>query len=642
MGRRIRFPGGRMTRRNFLGYAGAASAVGLASIPRGPLELSTSPATAVRRVVRSRRDTQKLLRWSDPATWDGPPPRSGDEVIVRGRVLFDLDRRVGGLSVERRAELAFDPSKTATLSSDGNVVIDGTLTMRPANASVTHTLRFPSVDERAFVGGGMDVLASDVGLWVMGAGTLDLAGTPRTPWVRAAGSVNAERTVLSLASAPVGWRLGDTVAITPTLPPTVYGHSVVYDVSTVTKIEGATVTLAAPTKYDHPAVGVATGKPMTAEVLNLTRNVRIEGSERGRSHVFIQSTVPQHVSNTAIRYVGPRRGRGESSTFVLGRYGIHFHMVGDGSRGSLVENVVVRNGGNHAFVPHMSHGITMRGCISHDTVEESFWYDGKVGETPGDPTNDLSLVACVASLVKTYPRFRGFRLSGFSLDRGTGNTITGCVAVGVQGNKEASGFGWPQEGKEYQGQWLFEDNVAHNNAVSGIFVWENTHEPHEVRRFTAYHNGVAGIDHGSYKSSWTYEDSTLVGNAEAGIILHAEARATPELAFRRLLVDGSGFSPYGIMVVRHSTPGGTFTQIEQCTFRNNTAAAIGWVPNGRTNPDLFDVVDCTFDGNEFWLSSSVDPASVINVQDATHGSITLRRRDQPGSFVKRWNASVSH
>ena len=49
--------------------------------------------------------------------------------------------------------------------------------MKP-RPGVTHTLRFVGIDERDFVGGGMDVLESDVGLWVMGSGRLDIRGEP--------------------------------------------------------------------------------------------------------------------------------------------------------------------------------------------------------------------------------------------------------------------------------------------------------------------------------------------------------------------------------------------------------------------------------------------------------------------------------
>jgi hypothetical protein len=52
-----------------------------------------------------------------------------------------------------------------------------------------------------------------------GAGRLDLAGTPKTAWTRAAGSVAAGATELRLQTAPTGWQAGDDVSVAPTAAP---------------------------------------------------------------------------------------------------------------------------------------------------------------------------------------------------------------------------------------------------------------------------------------------------------------------------------------------------------------------------------------------------------------------------------------
>ena len=65
---------------------------------------------------------------------------------------------------------------------------------------------------------------------------------------------------------------------------------------------------------------------------------------------------------------------------------------------------------------------------------------------------------------------RAYRLSGFSLNRGTGHKATGCVATGIQGGVATSGFLWPENN---HGRWSFEDCVSHNNAELGLFIWQN-------------------------------------------------------------------------------------------------------------------------------------------------------------------------
>src|SRR3989338_10373715 len=68
-------------------------------------------------------------------------------------------------------------------------------------------------------------------------------------------------------------------------------------------------------------------------------------------------------------------GEGRGSDFVLGRYALHFHMSGENNRGVVVEGVVARDIGSHAFVPHASHGITFRDTLSYNTAETPYWWD---------------------------------------------------------------------------------------------------------------------------------------------------------------------------------------------------------------------------------------------------------------------------
>lgn len=60
--------------------------------------------------------------------------------------------------------------------------------------------------------------------------------------------------------------------------------------------------------------------------MNLTCNVRIEGTEGHRAHVFIHSSQPQSIRYAQLRYMGPRQADGGYTSLVLGRYGLHFHM----------------------------------------------------------------------------------------------------------------------------------------------------------------------------------------------------------------------------------------------------------------------------------------------------------------------------
>ena len=654
----------RLTRRRFLvvggvGVVGAAAGAAAALAVKGDDPPAAAPATTAGHDHQQAPASTAAGRpvsvagarpWSDPDSWGkGGVPGPGDVAVVSRRILLDTDAKVAGVTVERGGELIFDPSASRTLASTGNVVVEGRLVMRPASAAVDQLLVFQGVDESRMVGGGMDPVSSDVGLWVMGAGTLDLEGTPRRAWTRLTGAVAAGAGTLALADAPAGWRPGDELLVTPTLPPDQEESWKAYSPAQVKSVGGGKVTLDRPTKFAHPAVDVLTdagsGRVQTAEVLNLSRNVRIEGTPGHRSHIFIRSSRPQTVRHVAIRHMGPRKKADEFTELVLGRYGLHIHMCGDGSRGSKVEGVVIRDTGNHAFVPHLSNGIAFRDCISHNTFEDAYWWDGAPDtRTPGSPSHDILYERCVASMVQYDPPFRGFTLTGFSLGRGNGNVIRDSLTVGIQGDTNAGGYQWPEGG---EGVWVFERNLAHNNANHGIFTWQNTGKLHVISRFTAYHNGGAGISHGAYNNRYTYKDSTLYGNRGGAVIVHADSWGGSEspLQFLNLACHGASQSEYLVTAPRHhgdnEFPPPRFVG---STFTGATKAAFAWLYDGNDGPstnEIVDIVNCTFKGNEFLLGPKIGADTRIRVLDKAHGSIILRRADQSsGSPVQKWHARV--
>lgn len=646
--------GRRITRRKFLALGGTAAAATSAAF-LWLREASSPPSKVTGGAVGAESgvdpnampapdatvDTRVAMNpapWSDAATWPAGQgvPKPGSVVTIDRPVLLDEDVQVAGLTVSDAGSLMFSPDASHTLTSTGNIVVHGQLTMRPAAADVTHTIAFADVDEQSFVGGGMAPLDTDVGLWVTDHGEVDLMGTPRSGWGRAADSLRTGMTTITLSSEPLGWRAGDELVVTPTGAPRDETSEEGFETVVVVSVSGRTVQLRDAMRVDHPAVALRDGRIMTAEVLNLTRNVRIEAMPDGRAHVMFHADRPQSIRFVGFRHLGPRQPDGEFTKGVLGRYPVHFHICEEGSRGSIVEGAVVRDAGNHAFVPHTSHGISFLDCVSYDTFEDAYWWDQRTEtHTPGPPTNDLLYERCVAALVRSDPPFRGYRLTGFTIARGEGSVARGCVAVGVLGNANASGFRWP-EGSA--GIWTFKDCIAHN-CHSGIFVWQNTDKEHHVRNFIAYHNHAFGIDHGAYSNPYSYKDIVLHGNAGGALKLHATSRDAG-LRFTNMICDGANESTYLIEMAEHQFETDQPTLFQNCVFSGAQDAAFGLTTEAGER-SLLEVVDCTFDGNEFWLGDNVNPRSQIILRDSTHGSAILRRSDQKGTFNPEWNARVT-
>ncbi|WP_406111439.1 hypothetical protein [Kitasatospora purpeofusca] len=583
-------------------------------------------------------------RWSDRAGWGGGPPGPRSAVRITDKVLLDTDAEVGSLLVEPGGSLTFAADRTLTLAAAGNVEIRGSLALAPDGDRV-HTLRFPAVDEKRFQGDGMKVVDTDVGLWVTGAGYLRLDGAAKTAWVRAERELRAGDTVVDLAAPPAGWLPGDELAVTPTGPPDQDGFAAAYDLVTVRSVSGTTVTLTTPLKYPHPRVAAGGGVTVGAELLNLTRSVRVEGSAEGRAHVHLTSTRRADVRHAALRWVGPRADtketwRGPDGTApvtapVLGRYGLHFHRLGDAARGTVVEGVVVRDAGSHAFVPHASHGITFRSCVSHETWEDAYWWDGPLDtRTPQQPSDDIVYESCVASRTLLEPNPRAYRLTGFNLGAGTGGKAVDCVAVGVRGATGASGFEWPENS---EGVWTFQRCLAHNNLQDGIFVWLNAQRHHVVTEFAAYHNGGWGIEHGAYLNDFDYTASVLYGNAGGGVALHALGRDRGS-NFDGLLIDAAGRSDFAVSTARHELAGESVT-FSRSRFTGYRRAGIAFRAGADGKPDDVLVLDCEFGGNELWLDPEAGaPKNILLRRAGTTEVLQVRRAGEEGTDRPQWNA----
>lgn len=547
--------------------------------------------------------------WSDPATWGGKIPVATDTLIITTghTIIYDVTQTtVAGINISSGAVLSFHDTRSATLQTTANVVVAGKLLMRPATASVIQTLRFTEIDENKFIGGGMNVLATDIGLWVIGAGQLDLAGTSKTSWTRAAGNINAGAATVTVESA-TGWRAGDELSITPTEPPTVgTPFTAGFDERTIKGVAGSVVILSSGVSRPHPMVN----NQWTAEVMNLTRNVRIEGTDKGRSHIFIRSSRPQTILYTSIRHMGPRKDRGgtKATELVAGRYGMHFHYSLDGSRGSLIEGNVIRDTGNHSYVPHVSHGIKFIDNIAYNVLETAFWWD------PGDPTHDVIYdhnIVAICQFVRESLNMNAenaptFSSSGFGLNTGDDNVCKNNVVVAGGQGDHAEGAAYNWEAVLNEGVWTFTGNMAHNNG-NGLRVWQNSTRNHVIENFIAYHNGV-GIFHGAYSNRYTYNGGILYGNT---MYIKAASSNSNRVRIENITIDGAGIIDHGIEVIHSPLPGEHPVFIRNATIRGCKMAAV----LDAVAPEVHsaDLVQCTIEG-AIILHKDAASAETIRVQ----------------------------
>ena len=488
-----------------------------------------------------------------------PLVESTDILRISESTVIDKSMRVPGVVIEPGATLTLAPDADITLESTGNVLVLGTLSAHPQEG-VVHSLRFVGLDESKVVGGGMDPLDTDVGLWVMEGGKLDLVGAAKTGWAYEPNEAT--------------WQPSDEVVIAPTA---------------AGDFDGFVHTTAAEVAGKIPA---KVADRWGSELLNLSRNLRVEGEAGGRSHIFIRSTSPQTIRFVALSHMGQSE--------VLGRYPVHFHHSGEGSRGSVVEGVVTRQCGRHAFVPHMSDGITFSDCIAYDTIEDPYWWDER------DVSNDVVWERCVAALVREGSKEH--RLSGFFLGGGDNNVIRDCVAVGVLGGDGTGGFSWPSSVRV--GTWDFYDNISHNNRGNGLWVWQNQ-SGSTVASFVAYHNGVFGISHGAYNNSFVYRDGTLYGNGTASVRFTALGAT-----FANLVLDGAGVTEVGVLTGRHPQPGKYATVFENCSIIEHTGPKVK-LEEGQRNSlgGSYEFIDCDLAAADVEISGTLAEGTTLLAQD---------------------------
>jgi hypothetical protein len=535
-------------------------------------------------------------RWTAPSTWpSGAVPSASTDVVIDRHVVVDGAVTAATVRIVPGGILEFDPARSSRLEVRGNVTVEGELRMRPASADHEHVLRFVGIDETKFVGGHTDrPVASDVGLWVVGDGKLNLHGTPREAWNRTGVSPT--------------WRPDDELRLTPTAAG---------DFSTFRRFTA---------RETVPAVSGPAGA-QRAEILNLTRNVRIEGTgdgtahprSNGRAHVMIIGNQPQTIRYVELRHMGPRKEHEGFTRGVDGRYPLHVHRMGNRAQGTLIEGVVVRNSGHRAFVVHASHGVTLRDTISYDTFDEAYWWDPDSNQSyPANASHDVRYERAVAALVRSDPDFRGYHLAGFWLGQGERNACVECVAVGVLGNNSAGGFVWAEQHNEKPNVWEFVDSVAHNNRVSGIRIWQNDPKIHEITRFTGYRNGEIGIDHGAYGNRYQFLDNLLFENGTA-VLAHVPGGSS----WRNMQATATGSI---VRITSHVGRGEEPTLFLGGSWKAPTAVRV--MESVKDQRGRYDFVNIEFNGRELQPSDfsiqTIHPETRLRVQrsDGTAFQIT--------------------
>ncbi len=524
--------------------------------------------------------TAKTGNMHHGSTWIGGevPAHHASIVINPGHtVTVTKSVTICGLAIHEGGALLLSPKHTIEFNNCGNVYKYGTIISHPLSG-IFHTFRFKHVDESKFVGGGMDITESDVGYWVRGKGKFDFVGPYRTPWVRLEAGVAVGEKIITLNQNPVGWKVGDVLSIVPTKKGDITG----FEERSIVRISGNKVTLNAPLDFDHPVVkNPFTGQLHTAEVINTTRNIIIEGTPGGHTHINIMGTEFQTFENVRQQYMGVRD--------VLGRYPNHLHHH---KGGAVYKNVIILDSDNRGFVSHTSHNILYEGCVTLRTKKDPYWWDEPTGRFDrSNDSNNITWLNCIAADLRWNTTEESHQLSGFVFGAGKDNKCIGCVVVGNRGRSSSAGGTWRSSANYAPfNVWVVLDFLSHNNYACGFRNWQNDPAKHEVSHFVIYHCQI-GIESGAYGNAYEWNHGHIF-ECDTAIEIHALAiskgGATDEWGyishFNKIL------STDPLRIMPHVLPGKPIL-VRESVFSSVIVDELS-KSTAESEPGLFDFVNC--------------------------------------------------
>ncbi|CAK8682961.1 unnamed protein product [Clavelina lepadiformis] len=347
-------------------------------------------------------------RWSSVFTWGGDSlPTDEDFVIIQAgqTVLLDTHTAVLKMLLIDGGELIFDEAEDANVS------------LRAENILIVNNGRLQVGTEAEPYKGKAEIVmyghlrspelpiygAKTLGLR---SGTLDLHGRHiPNPWTVLAATADVGATQITLKLPATNWQVGDEIVIASTGTRHSQKENEKRKISAIS-LDLLTITLDSALEYKHLGVTEVlvdgTMVELRAEVGLLSRNVVFRGtndvawqtgtepcekgfqsgqfatqtcfqggfgeeagSDQFGGSIMIHSSEPNsdeveaRIENIEVTYAG--------QAFRLGRYPIHFHLMGDVS-GMYVKRCAIHNTFNRAVTIHGTHNLLVESNVVYDIM----------------------------------------------------------------------------------------------------------------------------------------------------------------------------------------------------------------------------------------------------------------------------------
>src|SRR5262250_904041 len=324
--------------------------------------------SAVVGVQKESSSAGKGGRWSDPATWsDKKVPAEGAAVTIGKDMDVVLDVSpppLHGLTIN--GKLSFADNKDLELTTEwimlhGELEIGTEAKPHTRKATITFTDNVKGEDISG-VGGTNDKV--DRGIMLMG-GTLNLHGDRTNAWTKLSSTAAAGATSIQVLNA-AGWRVGDEIVLASTdFDPRQAERR------TIAAIRGNTITL--DRKLDYMHFGKITfDVDERGEVGLLSRNIVVQASADAAEapffggHVMAMGSSKMFVEGVEFQRMG--------QNLTLGRYPIHWHLVGD-AQGQYVRNSGIHDTYNRCVTVHGTNFLRVENNVTYNTVGHCFFLE---------------------------------------------------------------------------------------------------------------------------------------------------------------------------------------------------------------------------------------------------------------------------
>jgi hypothetical protein len=364
--------------------------------------------------------------WDAPTTWNtGIVPGANKNVVIPVGITVTYNINIALTaaapirSILVSGALTFDKSNNSALVVD-TLVIDSSGILNIGTD--TAPIQADKTAKVVFAGGDISTLDDPQlkGRGLLNHGTININGATKTSYISVSGTGDVVGSVIALSSAPVGWRVGDTVLVTGSDPVELPTQSTQVtssqyethdELRVITAVSGATVTIdnglgalrsnGLPNKHTRQYPG------MPIYMANMTRNVQFSTSAANidnisrRGHTMFMSSPNVSIKNAAFVDLGrsdksyPLTAKfangvipgssplvtttGSDTVFnsnMRGRYPVHFHKIGVSQTTPITftGNVIMRSPGwgvsLHTSFANVSDNVSYDIFASHFVTED--------------------------------------------------------------------------------------------------------------------------------------------------------------------------------------------------------------------------------------------------------------------------------